>query len=487
MATGSKRRAMRAAGQSRRDLLGSLYRWFGLGGRRDLPTVLGYDPDLDYDKYLARYARGGIAGRIVEIPAEATWETLPSLVEDATLLEETAITKKFAEIAKRVQLRRMLERADRLAGIGRYAIALIGFRDGKPLDEPVAENSVGADGVLYVAPFSEKYAIPSRIELDPKSPLYGGPSHYAVDFARGALEQQDPAISAWIKRFVGGFTTQNRPEVHASRIVHLAEGELEDGLYGLPRLRRVYDLLDDLAKTVGGSAEIFWNTADRGMQFDVDKDMTLSKEAEENLEKQIEEYYDGLRRAFQTRGMSIKGLNELGAGNVNPRPVFQCVSALITGTTGIPFRMLFGTERGQNINEQDRKAWLEQVWRRRATYGSEVVVWPFIERLVYAGALPKLALEAHLAWPPVHDDAHQANVADTVSRAELNHAKAVQMGAASIGEGEWRSNFLGLPRELSKGDRFGKAKPAAPRSTPAAELNGHSPDRTPAEMNGATH
>ena len=51
--------------------------------------------------------------------------------------------------------------------------------------------------------------------------------------------------------------------VHASRVLHVAEDCLDDDVYGIPRLKPVFDRLDDLLKVVGGSAEFFLRGASR--------------------------------------------------------------------------------------------------------------------------------------------------------------------------------------------------------------------------------
>jgi hypothetical protein len=428
------------------DVWGSFLNYFAVtfGGKRNLPVVLGYKPTLTYFDYLARYARGDIAGRIVEIPAQATWEALPQFSDGAGVFE-TALSRKFERLAQRIQLRLMLEKVDILAGIGRYAVLLIGFRDGGDLSKPVKPGSMGPDDVLFLAPFSEANAIPTDIDMDPSSPGFGSPSHYSIDFARG-VAQTDPALYSVINRLSQTFGSGSlNQKVHVSRLIHVAEGTLEDQLFGRPRLRRVWDRMDDLAKVVGGSAEVFWLVANRGLQFDVDKELQLNDEDKTELQNQFDEYEHGQRRMFRTRGVRIQGLNELGSGNVNPRPVFGVIAALICGSTDIPYRMLFGTERGQNTNAQDRATWLEVVAARREGFATEVMLRPLIQRLVNAGALPAAAQDADLVWPPVHDDKHQAEVAQAVAAAEYSHARAKNLGSSTIADREFRTLFLGLP------------------------------------------
>ena len=49
------------------------------GGDRDLYKQLGYKRFLDYDDFLQRYERGGIARRIVDASPATTWRAPPSL------------------------------------------------------------------------------------------------------------------------------------------------------------------------------------------------------------------------------------------------------------------------------------------------------------------------------------------------------------------------------------------------------------------------
>lgn len=430
-------------------MLGTVADWFlsrTFGGKRDLYEVLGYERELTYAHYLARYGRDDIAGRIVDIPAEATWEMIPRLTEDRKEKSETALSRKFERLADQLKLRQKLETLDVLAGIGRYAVGLIGFRDGRALKDPVGEVK-GPEDVLYLSLFSEVNAWPSDIDLDPKSPGFGSPSHWEIDLARG--QSADSADQALRKMLAGAGlfsrSTGKTEKVHVSRLIHVAEGTLEDGLYGRPRLRRVWNRLDDLAKVTGGAAETFWMVANRGLQFDIDKELSLTPEDEDALEEQIEKYRHGGVREFKTRGVTIKGLNELGAGNVNPKPSFSVIAALICGSCDIPYRMLFGTERGQGTNAQDQNQWLEHVAVRRKKFASENVLSPFIEKVVAAGALPQLALESQLVWPSPHGDMHQAEVADVITRACKNLAAAGER--AAITTGELRERWLGLPAE----------------------------------------
>ena len=57
-------------------------------GKRDLYETLGYKRDLRYEDYKERYARGGIAARIIDAFPAATWR-LPPLVREVGKPDET--------------------------------------------------------------------------------------------------------------------------------------------------------------------------------------------------------------------------------------------------------------------------------------------------------------------------------------------------------------------------------------------------------------
>src|SRR5690606_26347609 len=84
--------------------------------------------------------------------------------------------------------------------------------------------------------------------------------------------------------------------VHHSRVVHIVDRPLQGQIESEPRLAQVYNLLEDLAKIAGGSAELFWITSNRGMQVDVDEEMELEPDSANALSEELDEFHHGLRR-----------------------------------------------------------------------------------------------------------------------------------------------------------------------------------------------
>ena len=64
------------------------------GGDRDLYQALGYQLQITYDDYLARYKRQDMAKAIIDRPVKATWQGALQVVESPDP-EDTALEAAF--------------------------------------------------------------------------------------------------------------------------------------------------------------------------------------------------------------------------------------------------------------------------------------------------------------------------------------------------------------------------------------------------------
>ncbi len=405
------------------------------GGKRDTFDVLGYTKNLTYQHYHARYLRDNIAARIVNAPAHATWSNPPKLVPRKN--NKTAgvdFVKAWEDLQEEHQIFWNLSRADTLSGIGRYAVLLIGIKGQSKTDLPVARTNLTAKDILFFSPFSEDMAQIDSLDSDPSSARFGKPKTYSIMTGKDVANQRSITL-----------------KTDHSRVVHLAEGLLQDDVFGKPRLESVYNLFDDLVKVVGGSAEFFWRVADRGLQADIDPELELDKDEEKALSKEMEEYYHGLRRFIQTRGVTMKNL---GNDTADPRGPFQGIISLISGTTKIPQRILLGSERGQLASSQDRTSWNELIFERNVIYAGPQVLRPLILRLQNWGVLP--ATDFDIEWPilqPLTEE-ERSVIAVRVASGVLNLAKSRNLGGTALSEQEYREHFLGLKGKASPPDEL---------------------------------
>ena len=397
-------------------------------GARDLYTVFGYEKNLKPEQLLAKYKRQDIASRIVDAPPGATWSNPPVPTEGSAGVDE------FITLAKDVKLWNAMYRADRLARLNPFSLLLFGFDRGT-----LSSRATRADALLYVRAIGSRQVMEITYNSNPRDPRFGLPETYRIQF-------DDPQN----KTSTGsGSTSASTREltVHYSRVVHVAENPLEDEVFGTPILEKCYNLLDDLLKVAGGTAETYWLTGNRGMQADIDKDMELNPEDTADLADEMEEYQHQLRRVLRTRGVK---LNVLDSKTPDPNNTYKMIMSLISGTTGIPARILLGSEAGQLASEQDRANWAERIEERRALYATPWILEPTIELLQNVGLLPEGDVEWE--WPSafIQNPLEQGQTMAQIARAVGNISRQTgnQSPMPLITREEARG-VLGFPEDLT--------------------------------------
>lgn len=388
------------------------------GGNRDLYESLGYPARITATMYRARYERGGIAGRIVDAYPTATWRGGGTIEDNADPAAETEFETAWGELEQRLGLWPAFGRTDILAGLGEYAGLLIGAPG--ELEAPL--ETFDAEALLYVAPYGQVDLTVKTFVEDPADVRFGLPESYELDRQSTASTKRSVA-----KR------------VHWSRVIHVADGILDDPVNGKPRLRRVWNLLDDLDKIVGGGAEAFWLRAHQGFVFNLDPELEMDAGDIQDLKDQAEEFAHQMRRTIGQRGIEVSSMGSDVADFHNPS---DAVLIQISAATGIPHRILTGSERGELASSQDRNNWNERISDRRSAFADPQVVRPFVDRLLEAGALPApLEGDYEVRWPEIKnlDEAEKAKVA--VQYATVNK----QQGATVITPDEIRESVLDLP------------------------------------------
>lgn len=365
-------------------------------GRRDLYKFLGYKRTIEFEDYWERYQRGGIAGRIVDAFPQATWRAKPVIYDDGKQPddEQSDFVKSFNAMADRLKLFSYFERADKLAGVGSYSILLIGVKGAQPLDTPLPKLS-SPDDILYVVPYSEGNAEIVAYEDNTSSERFGLPTMYSVSLQKSLSGNSTN-------------TANNIKRVHHSRVIHIADNLVEDDILGIPRMQRVWNYLDDLEKIMGASAEAVWRSVDRGLHFNIDKDLELDTDDEADFVDEIEEYLHDQKRYIKTRGIEV---NSLGGETVQITSPFDASIALISGTVGIPTRILLGSERGQLASQSDEKNFSARVRERQTSFAEPYIMRPFTNRV--SGAFGAELPPYKVSWPDVSTltDKENADVA----------------------------------------------------------------------------
>jgi len=375
------------------------------GGKRDLYDIFGYKSTLSPSDFAFRFKRGDIAERIVTCFPDAVWSNPPEIVDDPDDQNMTEFETAVVDLFVKMNLWSYLRRADILCRLGRFSILLLGYSGSTSVDKKVPAGAT----IKYVMPYGEANVRVKTWVKDIANERFGRPETYMVtvaDMSTGKYETQSTANSPNGGREV---------EVHHSRILHMAEGLLDNEVYGTPALEKVYNRLDDLEKVVGGGAEVYWMNSRGGLNLNADKDAKIADP--EKLTKEAEDYVNQLSRILKTQGMDVTPIQ---FNSPSPKEAAELIVSLISGATGIPRKILLGSEEGVLASTQDNDNWLTRVDERRKKHNEPYQVRPMIDLLIEIGMLPPpKGGKYQVKWPELltASEKDQADVAVKVAQA----------------------------------------------------------------------
>lgn len=378
---------------------------------RDLYQALGWPEQLQYGDFYDRYRRQDIVKAVVDKPIKATWRKGFTLIETNDD-EETEFEIAWKALDTELHLATKFARADRLTAFGMYGVLLLGFDDAKQLEDFAKPVAPGKRVLKYVRPFGQNSAMISKYEVDPQNERFGQPFLYDITTAEA-----------------GTITTSNIL-VHYSRIIHITEDLLESETEGISRLEAPYNRFMDLEKLVGGSAEMFWRGARPGYHGKVDPEFTMTPETKEDMKDQIDEYEHNLRRILVNQGIDIQALqSQVSDPSAHVNVQLQMISAV----TGIPLRVLVGSERGELASTQDQDAWYSLIDTRQTDFAEPCIIRPFTDRCILYGVVPTPTDGDYtVEWPPMFEQSDDAKVSVGAKRASALKDYSSNPNAESI-------------------------------------------------------
>lgn len=336
------------------------------GGDRDIYAALGYPDTIEFDDYLAKYRRQDIARAVIDKPVNATWRGEINIREAGEKDIKTGFEQDVEELQKRLRLKSWFSRLDKLTGLGRYGVLLLGFDDVKKEGDFKKPIKRGKRRLQYVMAYGENRAEIKEWEDDTSSPRYSMPKLYSITIK--GPEQ----------------TSSRNIQVHPSRVIHVTDGALSSHTYGKPRLESVYNRLIDLEKLTGGDAEMFWRGARPGYVAKEDPNYNLTSEKREQMKEEIQKYEHNLRRVFAVRGVDLQPLDQQIA---SPAEHVDVQIQMISAVTGIPKRILVGSERGELASSEDRTQWLSEIKTRREEFSEDKIMRPFLDKMMEYGVI----------------------------------------------------------------------------------------------------
>ena len=396
------------------------------GGARDIYQALGYQSTLTYNDFLSRYGRQDIAKAIIDRPVKATWQGKLELIE-SDQAEDTSFEEAWEALDKQLGLKARLSRVDRLTGIGEYGVLLLGLNDCKDPSGFAKPVQAGTRKLMYVKPFGQDSAKIESYENDTKNKRYGLPLLYSIN----------------VMDLASGVSTL--VQVHHTRAIHITDDPLESDVKGTPRLMAVYNRLMDLEKLIGGDAEMFWRGARPGYTADVAADFQMTPAMQADLKEQVDEYENNLRRILVNEGLELKSLAQQIA---DPSNHVDIQIQMISAVTGIPKRVLTGSEQGELASTQDSNAWKDYVQSRREDHAEPNILRPFVSRCIELGVLPTPVEDYDVKWSDLYAMSEKAKVEVGKGRANaLREYTYNPIAEAIIPPDAFLEFFLGLSKE----------------------------------------
>ncbi len=396
------------------------------GGSRDIYEALGYKKTITFVDYFDRYTRQDMAKAIIDRPVKATWQGPIELVESEEE-EDTEFEKEWLKLNERLKIKTCLTRVDRLTRIGEYGILLLGLDDTKKPEDFVNQVASGRRKLLYIKPFSQDSAIIDSYVSDPRNERYGLPEIYRIVIVDVATK------------------LTNEVKVHHSRIIHIVEDNLESEVLGTPCLEVVFNRLMDLEKVVGGDAEMFWRGARPGYAGDMKEGYTMTDTMIEDLKDQIDEFEHNLRRILVNEGITLK---ELAQQVADPKNHVDIIIQMISAVTGIPKRILTGSERGELSSVQDSEEWRDFVQARREDHAEPNILRPLVDRLIKYGVLPTPENGYDVKWQDLYSISEKERVNIGKGRAEaLREYTTNPIAVSMIPPKAFIEYFLGMTTE----------------------------------------
>jgi len=212
----------------------------------------------------------------------------------------------------------------------------------------------------------------------------------------------------------GTGSEMNTVVVHWTRVLHLAENCVDSPIYGEPRLRAVIENVLNITLILKGSPHMYMRGGFPGYAFEAEPDVVITEADQTAMKAQIEDYVSSMQRFLTLQGVTAKSLDVQIA---DPDPFIKVQVGAISAHTGIPGRMLSGSEMGHLASTADKMTWEDRVHDRQETELTPDFILPLIDRLQMLGILPPTTDEIVVTWNRV-DSASQKE------RAEVSKIKA---------------------------------------------------------------
>ncbi|MDD5220019.1 MAG: DUF1073 domain-containing protein, partial [Candidatus Bipolaricaulis sp.] len=141
-------------------------------------------------------------------------------------------------------------------------------------------------------------------------------------------------------------------------------------------------------------------------------------------------------------------LESLAQQIADPSSHFQVQLQSISAETGIPLRILTGSERGELASSEDRSEWLSYVQARREEQAEPCILRPFVDRLIELNVLPTPEDDYNVKWADLFAQSEKMRVEIGKARANaLREYTSNPMAQAVLTPSAFMESCLGFSQE----------------------------------------
>jgi len=373
----------------------------------DIYRDFGYPAQLTFFQFWNMYRRFGIARRGVHVYADYTWQDEPLINGDAKVVRDVEY------LVRRLRLWRRLKGLDVRQRVGRYGGMFMRVRDGKKPHEPLETKLTGVGALVAMVPLYESQLEVVSVGEDPTREDFDQPTMYRYSSSAVGTRNEKAGSSF---------------NIHPSRVIPMAEGSDNGGIYGVSALEAPYNSLMDLRKILGAGGEGFYKNAAQNVVFELADAASATRNAK--LLEEFNDQYDDFalnrqRRAIWTPGLTAKTLNSTLA---NPKE--YAANSLLDVAAGFdtPLALLVGNQEGRLAGDQDTASFLQQVKSRRLNVATDIIedtlAWLQKHGIVAAGSF-------EIEWPDITAPDDAARLANADAMAGINQ-KQYQSGQDAV-------------------------------------------------------
>lgn len=376
---------------------------------KDINFSCGYPTFITINDYRMIYDREGLAQRVVNLLPKGSWSINPEIHENDDPID-TKFEKEWKDLEKKFEIYSYLQRADILSGIGRFGILLLGLSDGLDLSEEVVGTNLE---LLFLRPFDESVVDVLNKETNTSSPRFGFPTQYSIQF------EDTSQLNT---------STSTTKTVHWTRVLHLADNLETSEVFGVPRMKPVYNRLLDVRKILSGSGEMFWRGALPGYAFEIDKTIKNPTLDTKSIRAEFLKYSTGLQRYLALEGVTAKSLDVQIA---DPGPHLKSQLTYIALTLEIPLRILLGSEQAKLASTTDKETWNDRLSNRQTSYLDPRVIRRLISMFQAYGILQDA--EYKVVWADLNTptDKDKAEVGEITAKAMALYVNSGMSGLLS--------------------------------------------------------